>query len=229
MSPSGWRSTPGTCAASSAWPSVSTWAAISPVMASTLTCRSSQRRRPWPCLAAHHSPCANNSRPVLSRTRCMGPLLARTRGCRPAKARPRRDRVERSGTCSSSPSSASNAAGERFGLTQGQVEHQAQGQHQLDWKIGLAVLTTGRDAPGCRPARQRVFVQPQCQVAAPAQASFVGRPVRDLVAGSGKAVAAGSVVLERHDRNLPSLPRTGYPGIHAPMPRRTGSDGRSSG
>ena len=127
------------------------------------------------------------------------------------------------------PEQRQHAAGERFGLTQVQVEHQAQGQHQLDCEIGVAVLTTGRGAPGCCPARQRVLVQPQREVAAPAQASFVGRPVRDPVAGSGKAVAAGSVVLERHDRNLPSLPRTGYPGIHAPMPRRTGSDGRSSG
>ena len=75
------------------------------------------------------------------------------------------------------PEQRQHAAGEHFGLTQGQVEYRAQGQHQFDCEIRLAVLTTGRGAPACCPARQRVLVQPQREVAAPAQASFVGRAV----------------------------------------------------
>ena len=61
---------------------------------------------------------------------------------------------------------------------------------------------------------------PQREIAAAAQARFVGRPVQDAVAGPRYAMALSGVVLEQHGRNLPASPRPGYPGIRAPTPFR---------
>ena len=64
--------------------------------------------------------------------------------------------------------------GKRLGLAQ------AKRQHAFDCQVGIQGLAT-RGAPLRRcPARQRVLIQPEREVAAPPQPGFVGRPVRDV-------------------------------------------------
>jgi hypothetical protein len=101
-----------------------------------------------------------------------------------------------------------HTAGERLGLTRGQVEHQTQGQHQFDRQVGVAGLTAGRAAPGCRPARKRRLVQRQREGAG------IGRLRRQASSGcgSGPAVcgAASGVVLEGHVAALSEQPSHGH-------------------
>ena len=119
-----------------------------------------------------------------------------------------------------------NAAGEPFHLPQGQVEHEPQGEHQLDRQLRVARLPARRAAARCLPSCQRRLVHPDRQVTPPAQPRFVGRPAaeqrsqraRDPMSGLRDVMAARGVVLERHDRNIPVPPGSGYPGIHAPTP-----------
>ena len=96
------------------------------------------------------------------------------------------------------PKQPQNAAGERLGLAPGEAEHQAQGQHPFGRTVGATTLAAGCCAFRRRPAGKGSLVQPHREVATPAQAGFVSRPVRDPVAGARNAAASGGVVFEQH-------------------------------
>ena len=181
----------GTWAASSAWPSVSRRAAISPVSALIARCSLRHCRRARPCLPASHSPWPNSSSPVLSSTRWTGPVAgpnARLASCERAAAAAQR-RMVRDG--------------------QRQPE-QAQRQHEFDGQLGAARLPTWCAPLRRRPTIQRRLVQPWREVAAAAQARLIRRPVRDAVAGARDAMAAGGIVLERHGRKVAAPPMSGH-------------------
>ena len=140
----------GTCAASSSLPSVSTCAAIWPVLASAPRCSLSQRLRNRPCLAAHHSPWPNSSSPVLSSTRCIDPMLAPH-----AADTSRMPDPAGSGWYSPAPPAPCRAAAGRCGRT-----------------LPLAAGPGGTRAAGSGPARSpgqnSAAVRPACSGAAPA-------------------------------------------------------------
>ena len=58
------------------------------------------------------------------------------------------------------PEQAQHAAAERLGLAQGQVEHEPQGQHELDRQVGIQRLPSKAAPLRCRPAREDRLVQP---------------------------------------------------------------------
>jgi len=98
-----------------------------------------------------------------------------------------------------------HAAAERLGLSQGQVEDEPQGQHQLDRQVGVAGLPA-RCAPArCLPAGNGRLVEPERQVTAPPQPGLIRRPVRDPVAPLRDVVPAGGVVLERYASDVAEL------------------------
>src|SRR4051795_11135805 len=86
------------------------------------------------------------------------------------------------------------------------VEDKPEHQHQLDRRIRVPGLTAGRSPPRCLPLGEGGLIQPEGQVTAPLQASFVGRPVLDPIAGLRDAVTASGIVFKRHarDRNGPA-------------------------
>ncbi len=102
---------------------------------------------------------------LLSNARWIGPGLGSTRGHRPAK-RPSPP-VERGMVRNRQiePEQAQDAAGKRFDLAQGQVEPEAQRQHEFDRQVGVDRLSTWRASLGRRPARNSRLVQPQREVA----------------------------------------------------------------
>ncbi len=96
------------------------------------------------------------------------------------------------------PEQGEYAATERLGLAQGQVEDEPQGQHQLDRRVGVSRLPTRRGPARGLPAGKGCLVEPERQVAASPQPSFIGRPVRHPPALLRDAVTASGIVLERH-------------------------------
>src|SRR3954470_22167464 len=86
------------------------------------------------------------------------------------------------------------------------MEDKPEHQHQLDRRIRVPGLTAGRSPPRCLPLGEGGLIQPEGQVTAPLQASFVGRPVLDPIAGLRDAVTASGIVFKRHarDRNGPA-------------------------
>jgi hypothetical protein len=99
-----------------------------------------------------------------------------------AKVRPRRLRVVWSGNREIKPKQAEHAAGEPFGLAQGQVEDEPQDQHQLDRQVRVAGLSARRGPSRCMPSSNGRLVEPERQVTAPLQPCLVLRPVPDPVA-----------------------------------------------
>ncbi len=93
---------------------------------------------------------------------------------------PGQRRVVRNGQ--SQPEQAQHAAAGRLGLTQGQMEHEPQRQHEFDGQFGMQ-RPSARAAPLWRcPAREDRLVQSQREVATAAQPCLTRRPVRDAVA-----------------------------------------------
>src|SRR3954471_9962744 len=86
------------------------------------------------------------------------------------------------------------------------MEDKPEHQHQLDRRIRVPGLTAGRSPPRCLPLGEGGLIQPEGQVTAPLQASFVGRPILDPIAGLRDAVTASGIVFKRHarDRNGPA-------------------------
>ena len=119
------------------------------------------------------------------------------------------------------PSSCSTLRDEPFRLPQSQVEHEAQRQHQLNPKVRVTRLVARHAPTRCSPPDRRRFLDPKRQVSPPTQSRLVGRPIRDPVARLRNVVAARGVVLERHRKNIPAPPGSGYPDIHAPTPEST--------
>ena len=76
------------------------------------------------------------------------------------------------------PEQAQDAASERLGLTQGQVEDEAQRQHEFDRQVGVDGLPAWRASRRRRPARNSRLVQPQREIAASPQ-SPSGRFMED--------------------------------------------------
>ena len=103
----------------------------------------------------------------LSNARWIGPGLGSTRGHRPAKrpSPPAERGMVRNRQFE--PEQAQNAAGKRLDLSQGQVEDEAQRQHEFDRQVGVDRLSTWRASLGRRPARNSRLVQPQREVAVP--------------------------------------------------------------
>ena len=77
------------------------------------------------------------------------------------------------------PERAQHAAAERLRRSQSQVEHQSQDRHHLDREIGVARLSAGRGPAWCLSPGERRLVEPERQVAAPAQPCRMRGPVRD--------------------------------------------------
>src|SRR3954454_6944393 len=104
------------------------------------------------------------------------------------------------------PEQPKYARGEALGLAQGKMEDKPEHQHQLDRRIRVPSLAAGRGPPWRLPSSQGTLVQPEGQVTAPLQASFVGRPILDPIAGLRDAVTASGIVFKRHarDRNGPA-------------------------
>src|SRR3954464_9784621 len=104
------------------------------------------------------------------------------------------------------PEQPKYARGEALGLAQGKVENKPEHQHQLDRSVRVPGLTAGRGPPWRLPPSEGGFVQPEGQVTAPLQASFVSRPILDPIAGLRDAVTASGIVFKRHarDRNGPA-------------------------
>src|SRR4051794_31861979 len=86
------------------------------------------------------------------------------------------------------------------------MEDKPEHQHQLDCRIRVPSLAAGRGPPWRLPLGEGGLIQPEGQVTAPLQASFVGRPVLDPIAGLRDAVTASGIVFKRHarDRNGPA-------------------------
>src|SRR3954462_1990810 len=103
------------------------------------------------------------------------------------------------------------------------MEDKPEHQHQLDCRIRVPGLAAGRGPPWRLPSSQGTLVQPEGQVTAPLQASFVDRPILDPIAGLRDAVTASGIVFKRHarDRNGPAAARP------PPMARCTNADARS--
>ena len=103
------------------------------------------------------------------------------------------------------PEQAQHAAAERLGLAQGQVEDEAQDQHQLDRQVGVAGLSARRGPARGLPAGKGRLVEPEREVAAPPQPGLVGGPVRHPPALLRDTVTAGGIVLERHASDVAGL------------------------
>lgn len=88
------------------------------------------------------------------------------------------DRVESSGTCDSTPRSASTLRVNASALRQRQAEHQTQGRHQLDRKVGVAELPARRVALWRHSTHDHRLVQPRREVAEPVESGLMERPVR---------------------------------------------------
>src|SRR3954447_6109398 len=138
-----------------------------------------------------------------------------TFGRRPAKPRLRRPNIVWSGTRCSCPSSRNRLA----------VKPSA--WRRARWKTSRSISTNSIAAseyrawpPGvvrrgaCHLARAASSSQ-RGRVTAPLQASLVGRPVLDPIAGLRDAVTARGIVLERHARDRNGSAATGPP---APAP-----------
>src|SRR3954462_11563096 len=74
------------------------------------------------------------------------------------------------------------------------MEDKPEHQHQLNRRIRVPGLTAGRSPPRCLPLGEGGLIQPEGQVTAPLQASFVGRPILDPIAGLRDAVIPRSTV-----------------------------------
>ena len=114
------------------------------------------------------------------------------------------------------PEQAQHAGRERFSLTQGEAEHEAQRQHQLDRQIRVDRLPIWDGPPRGRLPGQRRRVQLERDVASPPQPRLVSRPVLDAVAGPRDAMTVGGVVLERHQSGVakPLMPRHPAASMH---------------
>ena len=103
-----------------------------------------------------------------------------------------------------------NAAAERLGLTQGQVEDEPQRQHQFDREVGVSWLSARRAPARSLPASKGRLVEPERQVSASPQTGLIGRPVRHPPALLRDAMTAGGIVLERHLAAVAGLLGGGY-------------------
>src|ERR1700760_2775767 len=97
------------------------------------------------------------------------------------------------------PEQLQYASGKRLRLAQREMEHEPERQHQFDSRISIQGLVARRAALRCGPVRKRVFMQPEREVATSPQPGFVGRPVRDPVAGPRNAMTTASMMLEGHE------------------------------
>ena len=91
------------------------------------------------------------------------------------------------------------------------MEDKPEHQHQLDRRVRVPGLAAGRGPPRRLPSSQGGLVQPEGQVAAPLQASLIGGPVLDPIAGLRDAVTANGIVLERHARDRNGSAAAGPP------------------
>src|SRR5215211_1847863 len=98
------------------------------------------------------------------------------------------------------------------------MKDEPQHQHQLDRRVRVPGLATGRGSPRWLPSSQDLLIEPERQVATSLQPSFIGWPVLDPVAGLRDAVAAGGMVLERH-----APERNGSAAAGPPVPAPGGS------
>lgn len=106
------------------------------------------------------------------------------------------------------PEQPEHAADKTLGLAQGEMEHQPQGQHQLDRQVRVTGLAAWC-RPSCRlPPSDRRLIQPERQIAPTAKAGIVCGPVPNPVLRPQDAVTASSVVLERQGTVLSWLAGT---------------------
>src|SRR4051794_10875668 len=86
--------------------------------------------------------------------------------------------------------------------------------------------------PRCLPLGEGGLIQPEGQVTAPLQASFVGRPILDPIAGLRDAVTASGIVFKRHARARNGPAAAGPPPMarctNALATKKSGSGNRSA-
>ena len=114
------------------------------------------------------------------------------------------------------PEQAQHAAAERLGLAQGDMEHQPQDQHPAR-SPDRRRAAVRRGCSGVVPATgERRLVEPERQVAAPAQPCLIRGPVRDAIARPWNTVTSGGVVLERQPGGVTIAASSGYSAPRAP-------------
>jgi hypothetical protein len=113
------------------------------------------RRRDVPCFSTSNSPAPPSIRPVLSTSKCSGPVPSRrSRGTSNVLARRLRRRVVRQGEVE--PEQSDDRADQTFGLPQGEAKHQAYRQGRTDRPGGVMPLAAWRGPRLCLPRLDRL-------------------------------------------------------------------------
>src|SRR5271165_2123178 len=191
-----WPRSASAIAASSTSFLVTSTATISPLTASTPICSLRQdRRRDVPCFSTSHSPAPPSFSPVLSTSKCSGPVAAR-RGGHLQRLRPPAQRgVVRHREVK--PEQTDDRADEPLGLPQRQAKDHAYRQRRGDRQGRIVRLAAWRGSRLRSPRLDRLVGKPNGQAAPPLQGSIILRPIRDPIPGLGDMMAVFGMVFER--------------------------------